>query len=139
MDTVESRQRAIRDVCSHFGRTKRPAASLVPGDVEAIVVDDDAASVSEKTTPEALAELYDFNLTDSTILLSGEDPLHHFRSSFFQNYNPDATQRVRIFDVNRSKYKYGRWRPQDRYSLDQVPCCLSEGEQRAYDDVGSDK
>lgn len=35
--------------------------------------------------------------------------------------------------------RYGRWQPQHRFNLDQVPCCLYEGDQRTYDAIGDDK
>ena len=34
--------------------------------------------------------------------------------------------------------KWGRWLPPDRYSLDQVPMTLDEGDKRTYDDEGSE-
>ena len=35
--------------------------------------------------------------------------------------------------------KFGRWLPQDRYSLDQVPCNLVEGDGRTYHFKGADE
>ena len=35
--------------------------------------------------------------------------------------------------------KWGRWLPEDRYSLDQVPCTLGEGDARTYNKKGADE
>ena len=128
--------KAIYAICANFGKQRRQQPSPIPDAADVITMEeDDCIPAPRKTTVADLCEKFGFSPTESKVLLERADPLSYFRALPALPTLP--TRPVSIFDINLSKY--GRWQPQDRLNLDQVPCCLNEGDQRTYDEIGGKK
>jgi hypothetical protein len=53
-----------------------------------------------------------------------------------QRWHARFRRRLKGGDVEKLHPKWGRWLPEDRLSIDQVPCNLREGDGRTYADTG---
>jgi hypothetical protein len=134
--TVQQRRAAVGGLVRRLGATLRVGERRpIPQNAEFVNLtsgDEDAEDDSVKAAPEALAAALEISVADATRILEGQ-PLEVARelaaraATALSSVEPDGTEH------------FGRWLPNDRYSLDQVPCNLVEGDMRTYNDKGRDQ
>ena len=155
-DDASLRARAFRQLARKLGKSLRERDSAaVTQQTETIAltddVDDEPVDGIEPLSSEELAKILGVTPTDAASL-NGDAPLEASRqlhkpehragpsaagSNLKRRPDPADDARARAPDSKRAMY--GRWLLEDRYSLDQVPCMLVEGDTRTYHFKGADQ
>ena len=93
---------------------------------------------STRATPKDIARMFGVSEADAVKLL-GANPLEAAREINAARAKLGRGQALRVEVVGSGDARFGRWEPRDRYSLDQVPCMLVEGDKRTYHFKGANE
>jgi hypothetical protein len=138
---AEQRRAAVEAVVRRLGVELREPSQPIPKNAEICNVHDgeeeltggeEDADDSVNVSPGTLADVLKISVADATRILK-EQPLQVARDIAAR-----AATALKSTEVDGDE-QFGRWLPMDRYSLDQVPCNLVEGDQRTYHFKGADE
>ena len=163
---VAERHRELVSICEHFGKANRPSRASTTQESKDNSVDfrsqsDDEnsdAAVREVVSADEVSRLFHMDEAFSRAIVSSA-PLAEVRacaaaatSAAAEQSTPAAADGkappfAKLWSVASSAIgsdmsrtaKYGRWLPEDRYSLGQVPCMLVEGDTRTYHFKGANE
>ena len=158
---VRERRIAIKGICADFGKAKRAAKAAASQQTNDSAVDvagsddndDSPAAGPVTTTPAEIQRLFGLSAVAASAMMS-TSPLDEIRALAAETETAAVTTTavgkapslVKLWSASSSaatemsrRAKYGRWLPEDRYSLDQVPCMLVEGDTRTYHFKGANQ
>jgi len=136
---AERNEAAFAAVTAKLGRSLqrglRMGPAAVGGDDEIVINDNDDAGKSTPTPPTAgeVAAALGVTVEQATALL-GPEPLKAAREINSSRGSSEMSPRLEV-ELSAENCQ-GRWHNVDRYSLDQVPCNLVNGDARTYNTKG---